>query len=121
MAWSIGAVLGQAREVRGLTASETARAAGISQAYLSKLENEAVKRPSPLVLRRLGEVLGVPYADLMALVGYHVPGAEEADGSRLGAALLADLTDEELEELLAYLVWYRARAKSRRRRLGSPT
>lgn len=114
MAPSIGVVLRQAREVRGLSAVETARAAGISSAYLSKLEGDAVKRPSPQVLHQLGEVLGVPYAELMALVGYRVPGmSDPADIARLGAALFADLTDDERDELLEYLAWYRSRRRSR--------
>ena len=108
MAPSIGAVLRQAREVRGLSALEASRSAGISSAYLSKLENDAVKRPSPQVLHQLGEVLGVPYADLMVLVGYRVPGVDDRlDTARLGAALFADLTDDERDELLRYLAWYR--------------
>jgi transcriptional regulator with XRE-family HTH domain len=116
---TLGAVLRQAREVRGLTANETARRAGISGAYITKLENDEVKRPSPVVLQRLGEVLGVPYGQLMALVGYPVPGVEEPDGARLGAALFADLTDDERDELLEYLAWYRARKRSKRRNGGS--
>ena len=116
MAATIGAVLRRSREVRGLSSIETARGADISPAYLSKLENDAVKRPSPGVLHRLGEVLGVPYAELMALVGYRVPGVESPpDTARLGAALFADLTDDEREELLEYLAWYRSRRRSERR------
>jgi transcriptional regulator with XRE-family HTH domain len=87
---------------------------------ITKLENDEVKRPSPVVLQRLGEVLGVPYVDLMALVGYHVPGAEEPDGARLHAALFADLSDDERDELLEYLAWYRARKRSRQRGGRSP-
>jgi transcriptional regulator with XRE-family HTH domain len=110
---SIGTVLRQAREVRGLTSVETARGAEISSAYLSKLENDAVKRPSPEVLHRLSEVLGVPYAELMALVGHPVPGADPSPNhGRLGAALFADLTDDERDELIEYLAWYRARQRS---------
>jgi transcriptional regulator with XRE-family HTH domain len=113
MGVSIGAVLRQAREVRGLSAIETARGAGISSAYLSKLENDAVKRPSPKVLHRLSEVLGVPYAELMALVGHPVPnGGASPDRARLGEALFADLTDEERDELIEYLAWYRSRRRS---------
>jgi transcriptional regulator with XRE-family HTH domain len=112
---SIGAVLRQAREVRGRSAMETARSAGISAAYLSKLENDAVKRPSPKVLHRLSQVLEVPYAELMALVGHPVPGVDPApDHSRLGEALFADLTDDERDELIEYLAWYRARKRSTR-------
>ena len=46
LAASLGATLKLAREVRTLSAVDAARAAGISAAYLSKLENDAVKRPS---------------------------------------------------------------------------
>jgi transcriptional regulator with XRE-family HTH domain len=115
LASSFGAVLKQAREVRELSAGDTARAAGISAAYLSKLENDAVKRPSPLVLHALSEALTVPYADLMRLSGYKVPGEHDRRaGDTVGGALFSDLTDDEREELLEYLAWYRARKRSRR-------
>lgn len=103
----------QAREVRELSAVETARAAGISAAYLSKLENDAVKRPSPHVLLQLSEALSLPYADLMRLSGYRVPGETSARATdTVGAALFADITDDEREELLEYLAWYRTRRRS---------
>ena len=121
MSPSIGTVLRQARQVRGLSSLATARGAGISSAYLSKLENDAVRRPSPEVLHKLGEVLGVPYAELLTLVGHPVPGVDDPPGiTGVGAALFADLTDDEREELLEYLAWYRARKGSRRRADGSP-
>ena len=121
MRTTIGTVLRQAREVRALSSTETARGAGISPAYLSKLENDAVKRPSPEVLHQLGEVLGVPYAELLALVGHPMPGLDEPpDATRLSAALFADVTEDEREELLEYLAWYRARRASRRSADGSP-
>jgi hypothetical protein len=43
---STGAVLRQARTVRGPSVVDAARAAAISPAYLSRLENNAVKNPS---------------------------------------------------------------------------
>ena len=115
MARSFGALLRQAREVRELSATDAARAAGISAAYLSKLESDAVKKPSPHVLHQLSEVLAIPYAELMRLSGYPVPEAGDAKaGPTVGAALFADLTDDEREELLEYLAWYRARRRSSR-------
>ena len=111
---SFGAVLRQAREVRRLSAVEAARAAGISAAYLSKLENDAVKKPSPHVLLQLSEALSVPYAELMRLNGYRVPGElEQKATDTVGAALFADLTDDERDELLEYLAWYRTRRRSK--------
>jgi transcriptional regulator with XRE-family HTH domain len=113
---SIGAVLRQAREIRQLSAGDAARAAGISPAYLSRLENDAVKKPSPHVLHQLSEALAVPYSDLMRLSGYRVPGTTDQDANAgVGAALFADLTDDEREELLEYLAWCRARRQSGRR------
>jgi transcriptional regulator with XRE-family HTH domain len=110
---SIGAVLRQARQVRRLSAVDAARAADISPAYLNKLENDAVKRPSPHVLHQLGRALAVPYSELMRLSGYIVPGEAEArPADTVGAALFADLTDDERDELLEYLAWYRARRRN---------
>ena len=90
MAPSFGAVIRQAREVRGLSAVEAARAAGISAAYLSKLENGGVKKPSPHVLHQLSEALAVPYAELMRLNGYRLPGEGAGPtGDTVAAALFA--------------------------------
>jgi HTH-type transcriptional regulator, competence development regulator len=116
LASTLGAVLRQAREVRELSGADAARAASISAAYLSKLENDAVKRPSPHVLHQLSEALVLPYGDLMRLSGYRVPGDGAATQvNTVGAALFTDLTDDEREELLEYLAWYRTRRRSGRR------
>jgi hypothetical protein len=51
----------------------------------------------------------------MRLSGYVVPGELDAPLTEsVGAALFADLTVDEREELIEYLAWYRAR-----RRIGS--
>lgn len=113
MASSIGTVLRRAREVKALTAVEAARAGGISAAYLSKLESNSVRKPSPLVLNQLAEALSIPYAELMRLSGYPLPTPGPAAPESVNAALFADLTDAEREELLEYLAWYRARRRSK--------
>ena len=119
MAPSIGVVLRQARDVRQLSAGDAARAAGISPAYLNRLENDAVKKPSPHVLHQLSEALALPYGELMRLSGYRVPGATSQDtNGTVGSALFADLSEDEQEELLAYLAWYRARRRSKRNGSG---
>ena len=113
MAPSIGTVLRQAREVRELSAVDAARAAGISAAYLSKLENDAVKKPvaacPPSAERGPGRAVRRPHAP------QRLPRARRAGGQAaetVGAALFADLTDDERDELLEYLAWYRARRRS---------
>jgi len=123
MTLSLGLALRHAREVRELSGIDASRAAGISAAYLSKLENDAVKKPSPHVLHQLSEALAIPYAELMRLSGYIVPSGTDVEGSSgevpprtVAGALFADVTDDERDELLEYLAWYRARRRSGRRR-----
>jgi transcriptional regulator with XRE-family HTH domain len=112
---AFGALLRRAREVRVLSAGDASRAAGISAAYLSKLENNAVKKPSPQILHQLSQALAVPYAELMRLCGYLVPGETPANAPEtVNAALFSDLTDDERDELLEYLAWYRARSRQDR-------
>ena len=73
-----------------------------------------MKRPSPLVLYQLSEALGIAYADLMRLCGYLVPGdRDDSATTSVGAALFSDITDEERDELLEYLAWFRARRRTR--------
>lgn len=46
--------------------------------------------------------------------GYRVPDASAPAGNALiGATLFANLTEDEREELLEYLAWYRTRRRSR--------
>jgi transcriptional regulator with XRE-family HTH domain len=113
---STGDTLKQARHVRGMSVVDAARAASISPAYLSKLENDVVKKPSPHVLHQLSEALGVPYEELMRLSDYRLPDQPDKHVVQtVSAALFADLSDEEREELVEYLAWYRARRRARPR------
>ena len=117
----MGGVLRQARDVRQLSAADAARAAGISAAYLNRLENDAVKKPSPHVLHQLSEALNVPYDELLHLSGYPLPQRRSSGVAQsIGSALFADLTDDERDELLEYLAWYRSRRRSSRR-AGTPS
>jgi hypothetical protein len=51
----------------------------------------------------------------MRLSGYHLPAPSQPGAfGTVSAALFADLTDDERDELLEYLAWYRARRRSRR-------
>ncbi len=70
----LGEQLRDARSTRGLSLDAASRAAKISQGYLHKLEAGRVENPSPRVLQRLSEVLGVPYGRLMGLADYLMPG-----------------------------------------------
>jgi transcriptional regulator with XRE-family HTH domain len=107
----LGEQLQVVRKMRKLSLQGAATPAGISPAYLQKLERGEVKEPSPKVLYGLSEALEVPYDRLMGLAGYVVPGADgqrSADTNVLGYALSSErLSEDESNALAEYLSWYR--------------
>jgi transcriptional regulator with XRE-family HTH domain len=109
----LGARLRQVRELRQKSLSTVAKAAGISSAYLQKLEVGNIKQPSPKVLHALSTALDIDYAEVMRLAGYVVPndaGARRRRRNELTHALSSEvLTEEEARELAEYLSWYRSR------------
>jgi len=112
----LGVVLADLRKAKGLSLREVQEASNhaVSNAYLSQLENQKIKKPSPNVLSSLAEVYGVPYETLMEKAGYLVPDSDEQNGRRrrLAAFAIDDLTAEEEEELLKYLAFLRFRNRS---------
>ena len=62
--------LSRLRKLRGKTLRAVEKDTGVSNAYLSQLENGSVKRPRPHVLHILADFYDVPYEDLMTKAGY---------------------------------------------------
>lgn len=69
---SLGTRLRDLRKTGRRSLKSVADGAGISIAYLQKLERDEVKAPSPHVLRGLARTHAISYADLMELAGYAV-------------------------------------------------
>ena len=110
----IGPVLSDLRRAKGLSLREVEEATGkgVSNAYLSQLENGKIKKPSPNVLHCLADVYAVPYETLMEKAGYLMPSTSEGGGrKRLAAFAIDDLSADEEEELLRYLAFLRWRTK----------
>jgi HTH-type transcriptional regulator, competence development regulator len=105
----LGDQLRSVRQIRGLSLKAVSEPAGISTAYLQKLEGGEVRQPSPHILHRLGEVLDVPYTTLMELAGYVVPKREATlAGNSFDHALnSADLTDNERKAVAAFIAHLR--------------
>lgn len=111
---TLGSELAQLRSLRQQTLRAVADAAGISSAYLLKLERDDVQTPSPHVLQRLAEHFAVSYMSLMQLAGYRTtddwqpapkPGV-------LADALMAEpLTEEEERAVAAFLATLRSQAR----------
>lgn len=125
-AQTLGDYLRESRRATGLTLREvearTERA--VTNGYLSQIEKNAIKRPSPNVLYKLAEVYGLDYSDLLRQAGHHVPVPGNAvhspakhDWETLaGIPLRAieELTDDERRELTQYIAFLRQRRQQQR-------
>lgn len=67
---TLGDLIKEVRKKSGLTTTQLAEMVEVSQGYISHLENERKKNPSPDVLARIAKVLDIPYIDLMVKAGY---------------------------------------------------
>jgi transcriptional regulator with XRE-family HTH domain len=74
---TFGAFLRALREDAGLTLREVEARCHVSNGYLSLLEHDRVKEPSPRVLFALSGCFAVDYLELMERAGYPVPPPEE--------------------------------------------
>jgi HTH-type transcriptional regulator, competence development regulator len=99
---TLATLLRSCRITIGLTLREVERRTGISNAYLSQLENGRTINPSPRLLGKLAEAYGYPYFELMEVAGYKPP---ENDGKlTLEVAKLASALDfEEQREVAAFI------------------
>lgn len=104
------------RTLKALSLRAVADPAGISPTYLQKLERGEVQDPSPNILYRLSEELGLDYGELMQMAGYVVPvGAQHRGGARRGTSALSHalssepLTGEEETALTEYLGFLRSK------------
>ena len=79
-------------------------ATGISNAYLSQLENDKIKKPSANVLYKLSSIYNVDLNDLLAAAGI-IQETESAKSRLLNSPALSaeKLTLKEEQELLNYL------------------
>jgi HTH-type transcriptional regulator, competence development regulator len=112
----LGTLLADARKRKRLTLRAVQDAVGISNAYLSQLETGKVQSPSPIVLHKLSELYGLPYATVMQQAGYPLPEtANDTDSPTRLAARVGPTTEEEEDALVDYLMFLRSRSQRRDR------
>jgi transcriptional regulator with XRE-family HTH domain len=95
-------VLKATRESVALSLREVEKRTGISNAYLSQLENGRNINPSPHVLAKLSRVYGLGYSDLMAAAGYS-EGTIPGNPQFRVAMLASELNGEEQKEVEGYI------------------
>lgn len=66
---TLGATLKDARLLASFTLRQVEEAAGISNAYLSQLENDKIKRPSANVLYKLASIYKIELNTLLSAAG----------------------------------------------------
>lgn len=105
---TLGSTLKARRQELGLSLRDVEKKTdgGISNGYLSLLETDQVKQPSPHHLHMLSSALEMEYARLIELAGYVVPRSLKAHGASAAALAFAgaeDLSDEELRQVKEYI------------------
>ena len=66
---TIGEVIAEAREKKGLSQRQLAKIAKINNSDLSKIESGIRKAPSPKILRKISNIIEVNYSELMYMIG----------------------------------------------------
>jgi transcriptional regulator with XRE-family HTH domain len=111
---SLGEVLKRKREDLGLSLREAEQRTGISNSYLSQVENRKITQPSPTILRKLSEAYALSFDRLMQLAGHPIAGGEGQDSAFFRTSRgLEEVTKDEEEQLLDYLRFLRMKSAAK--------
>lgn len=105
---SIGCTLKEARELMSLTLRQVEEATGISNAYLSQLENEKIRKPSANVLYKLSSFYKIDLNTLLTSAGIIEKNAstesqDSTEWEKRIAFYTEELTEEQREMVLEYI------------------
>lgn len=102
------------RTKMGLTLRQVEAATGVSNAYVSQLENGKIKTPSPSTLHKLAVLYGASYEGFMDMAGYPVPKGRVPELPKTVSHLVSrigDVSPSEADALVDYLKFLRQRRK----------
>lgn len=104
---ALGETIKLYRQIAGMTLRQIEDATGISNAYLSQLENGKIKKPSADVLHKLSKLLNVNIETFLFAAGI-IKEKPKTNSNLLADIVKAyDLTELEQEKLLEYLKFLR--------------
>lgn len=103
---TFGEVLKQARSLAGLTLRQVEESTGVSNAYLSQLENGKIKKPSANVLYKLAQMYAIQLEVLLGAAGI-IPGAGPKVNTLPPPIPGRNLSEAEEQQLLEYLEFLR--------------
>lgn len=90
-------VLKELRSAKGLSLRQVEKVTGVSNAYLSQIENGKIKEPSPHILHKLAGAYDISYNNLMKLAGY----IQQKEGEDVGKKIMSDVAFKAFKELNA--------------------
>jgi transcriptional regulator with XRE-family HTH domain len=100
----LGLLLKESRKLSKLTLRQVEEATGISNAYLSQLENGKIKKPSANVLYKIASVYRVDINQLMKSSGLAKNETKSSDDFLDSVSFYArELTEYEMQEVLDFL------------------
>lgn len=109
-----GLYIRKLRTNREMTIRQLELYSGVSNSYLSQLENGRRGIPSPDIIKKISKGLKVDYNDLMIKAGY----MEKHESNKDIDLMSDDEIDEELRETQREMqVWYKSEPKDKRLKL----
>jgi transcriptional regulator with XRE-family HTH domain len=108
---TLGQELQTARKLRNLSLREVEAATGISNPYLSQLENDKIQKPSPQFLGKLATLYDLNFQIVMEAAGYMPTGTRNTGPKTLAGDTLFShaLSASEEVQLLDYLSFIRSK------------
>lgn len=104
----LGKFLRLMRQEKGLSLRDVEKLCGVSNGYLSLLENGKVDAPSPHILHKLAAAYGIATEQLMDRAGYLTDDKVAFDDHGI-LSEIADLTAGEIEQVLSYARFIRSK------------
>ena len=104
-------LLKERRKNLGKTLREAEKDTGISNAYLSQVENGRINQPTPKILRELSEYYEISYQRLLELAGHPIVSPYQGKIRHRISAEFEDLSAAETRELKDYLRFIRSRRR----------
>jgi len=103
---TLGELLKESRHRAEMSLRDVERETGISNGYLSLMESDRVKGPSPRFLKQLADAYGVAYSLLMELAGYEAPSPPAQTDA--GVDQFDELTDDERVQVRNFVRFLRS-------------
>ena len=111
---TLGDYLKTLRKSNNLTLKQIEDNLGISNAYLSQLENNKIKSPSVYLLNKLSNLYDVPLAEILEKSGIVKKPKQTREETRLNSRIAFStekMSKEEKKEVLEYLNYLKSKKK----------